>query len=105
MADHRFALRQIEQMQERIAYYYEDLGALKLILEELIAENHRLAAENAHLREQVRAPGDGREAPPGEAVKYLGQLYEDGFHICNINYGSLREGDCLFCMQNLQRTS
>lgn len=105
MVDHRFALRQVGQMQERIAYYYEDLGALKLILEELIAENHRLAAENAHLREQAHASGDGREAPPGEAAKYLGQLYEDGFHICNINYGSLREGDCLFCMQNLQRSS
>ncbi len=105
MVDLRTIVRQVESLQERIGEFYEELGALKLAMRDLIEENQKLSLENAHLRERAHMYIEEQPAVAGEAAKYLGKLYEDGFHICNVNYGSLRQGDCLFCLQNLQRTS
>lgn len=105
MIDLKSMIRQVESMQERIGEFYEQLGALKLAMQDLIEDNQRLSLENANLRERARLYVEGQQPVVGEAAKYLGKIYEDGFHICNVNYGSLRKGDCLFCLQNLQRTS
>lgn len=105
IVDRQLAVRQVERLQEQIGRLYEELGLLKLQLEELAEDNERLTTENDHLRERARLYVDEHHVETSEAPMYLRNLYDEGFHICNVNYGGLRQGECLFCLQNLQRTS
>ncbi len=103
LVDKQELFLRVEQLQEQIGHFYQEIGALKLLLNELLEENQNLIIENGNLRDRVGFSAE-EKAAPGEAKKYLRNLYDDGFHICNINYGSLRKGDCLFCLESLQRT-
>lgn len=104
MADRFEIFRKVAELQERIGEFYEELGAMRLQITELIEENQRLTMENANLHARASLYAEEQAPIPGEASVFLGKLYDDGFHVCNVNYGGLRKGDCLFCMQNLQRT-
>lgn len=98
-------LEQIEMMEDQLRIFIEELGSLRQLVDELTEENRKLSLENAHLSERSKGHAAEKGAPSGEAGRVLSKLYEDGYHICNVNYGGLRKGDCLFCLQSLQRTS
>ncbi|WP_195851311.1 DNA replication initiation control protein YabA [Aerococcus tenax] len=100
----------------------EQLGQMQTELETIIDEwgkelikNQDLQMENHYLRERVNqllandqpeekevAPEekDGQRSP---ALQNLLNIYEDGFHICNISYGQRRENaeQCMFCLDIL----
>ncbi|HLQ83350.1 MAG TPA: DNA replication initiation control protein YabA [Pseudogracilibacillus sp.] len=108
--DKRKVFEQVSDIESQIGELYEQLEELKDNLADLLEENYRMSMENKHLRSYLdeqeikRVKVDEKENSnanlPGEGFDNLARIYEEGFHICHMQFGSPRQdGDCLFCLE------
>lgn len=81
------------------------LTAMKEAIDELTEKNVSLDIENRHLRARLieleaisNGPDEKQEL--SKSRLNLEKIYEEGFHVCNVCYGSRRDNDeeCAFCL-------
>ncbi|MDT8862626.1 DNA replication initiation control protein YabA [Alkalihalobacillus sp. MEB130] len=114
--DKKAIFTQVSQLEERLGELHHELRGLKEQLAYLIEENHYLHIENENLRDRLEAQEEAQEEGQnketkakkpyvGEGYDNLARLYQEGFHVCNTHYGSIRSDgdDCLFCLSFLHQ--
>ena len=95
-----------EELEKQTKFTLSQIERIKAEMGKVIEKNAELEIENQHLREHLheieqKQKGNMEGTELSKSRKNLEKLYEEGFHVCNVDnmYGSRRVNDepCVFC--------
>lgn len=89
----------INRLEQALRQIFEEVDRMKQEIKQLEDENARLRREVAGLYLEDEE-GSARNKP---GARNLWDLYDKGFHICNLYFGKGREGECIFCYALINR--
>lgn len=81
----------IGELEEKIKTLTEELATIRHYVEKMEQDN--AAMESIIRNKNLRASGKAN----------LIALFDAGFHVCSDHFGSIRDGDCLFCASLLDK--
>jgi len=91
----------LAECQEAFNRWEKKWNRLKEMARDLYLENQELKSENEELKNLIQ----GEEKEPGRqwGLSNLEKLHRENYHVCPLNFGARREGDCLFCREFLEK--
>ena len=93
-----------DDVSKNLMENFAQVELMKKKMQEIMEENSRLRQENAKLRERLTdVDTNAPIKPSSQGRENLETIYEDGFHVCNNDYGKRRTEECLFCLELLNR--
>lgn len=96
----------LQQLRESMEKMTQTIESLENDILDTLKENTELKVENQLLREKLdklNAKSNSGGVKSTAGLESLRKIYNSGYHICNMYYGSHRDtsSDCMFCMDIL----
>lgn len=97
---------QLTQLKNSLKAMTNTVENLEIEMLDILKENTELKVENQLLREKINKldhKENNGSVKPQAGLKSLRNIYDSGYHICNMYYGSYRDQgeDCMFCLDIL----